>query len=297
MAGTTPIYGLPYPQSSDLVSAYPALGQDLAEDLDGILAAKLGTLSVNAQTGTTYTLTTSDPQKVVTVTNAAASTVTIPTNATAAIPVGSAIQVVNLSTGVNTTIAAAGGVTLNGGSPVLSPGSSVTLVKIGTDAWMIQGQGAPGLLLVASQTFSAASSVSVNNCFQSGNAGYVLILSAVNGSSTEQYLRLRASGTDSSSNYTMRIAYLQSAYGTGTLSSEVRLGDTGTEKSLIVVHLYDVAAAAPTSILATAQDSAATSMSITAGVHTASTAYDGFTFYPGTGTFTGAARVYAYRNA
>jgi hypothetical protein len=40
MAGTTPIYGLPYPQSSDLVSAYPALGQDLAEDLDGILAAK-----------------------------------------------------------------------------------------------------------------------------------------------------------------------------------------------------------------------------------------------------------------
>lgn len=40
MAGTTPIYGLPYPQSSDLVSAYPALGQDLATDLDGILAAK-----------------------------------------------------------------------------------------------------------------------------------------------------------------------------------------------------------------------------------------------------------------
>lgn len=40
MAGTTPIYGLPYPQSGDLVSAYPALGQDLAEDLDDILADK-----------------------------------------------------------------------------------------------------------------------------------------------------------------------------------------------------------------------------------------------------------------
>ena len=48
MAGTTPIYGLPYPQSSDLVSAYPALGQDLAEDLDGILAAKANYLRQTA---------------------------------------------------------------------------------------------------------------------------------------------------------------------------------------------------------------------------------------------------------
>ena len=48
MAGTTPIYGLPYPQSSDLVSAYPALGQDLAEDLDGILAAKADVSSIVA---------------------------------------------------------------------------------------------------------------------------------------------------------------------------------------------------------------------------------------------------------
>jgi hypothetical protein len=34
MAGSTPIYGLPYPQASDLVADYPALGEDLAEKLD-----------------------------------------------------------------------------------------------------------------------------------------------------------------------------------------------------------------------------------------------------------------------
>lgn len=34
MAGSTPIYGLPYPQPSDLVANYPALGEDLAETLD-----------------------------------------------------------------------------------------------------------------------------------------------------------------------------------------------------------------------------------------------------------------------
>ena len=64
MAGTTPIYGLPYPQSSDLVSAYPALGQDLAEDLDGILASKLDKAGgkvlqvVNATASTAVTTTT-----------------------------------------------------------------------------------------------------------------------------------------------------------------------------------------------------------------------------------------------
>lgn len=34
MAGSTPIYGIPYPQASDLVANYPALGEDLAEKVD-----------------------------------------------------------------------------------------------------------------------------------------------------------------------------------------------------------------------------------------------------------------------
>ncbi len=47
MAGSTPIYGFPYPESSDLVANYPALGQDLAEDIEGVIAAiPLGGLSI-----------------------------------------------------------------------------------------------------------------------------------------------------------------------------------------------------------------------------------------------------------
>jgi hypothetical protein len=38
MAGSTPIYGFPYPQPSDLVANYPALGQDLAEDVETVIA-------------------------------------------------------------------------------------------------------------------------------------------------------------------------------------------------------------------------------------------------------------------
>jgi hypothetical protein len=38
--GTTPIFGFPYPDPSDLVANYPALGQQLAEDVeDEIIAA------------------------------------------------------------------------------------------------------------------------------------------------------------------------------------------------------------------------------------------------------------------
>jgi hypothetical protein len=36
--GTTPIYSFPYPDPSDLVANYPALGQDLAEDVETVIA-------------------------------------------------------------------------------------------------------------------------------------------------------------------------------------------------------------------------------------------------------------------
>lgn len=45
MTGYTPIYNLPYPQASDLVSAYPGTGQDLAEEVETVLAAKVATPS------------------------------------------------------------------------------------------------------------------------------------------------------------------------------------------------------------------------------------------------------------
>jgi hypothetical protein len=44
MAGSTPIYGIPYPEATDLVADYPALGASLANTLDD----KLPTLSASA---------------------------------------------------------------------------------------------------------------------------------------------------------------------------------------------------------------------------------------------------------
>ena len=78
MAGTTPIYGFPYPESSDLVANYPALGQQLAEDVEDVLSAGFGKILQVVQGTTTTTVTTTsasyvDTNLTVTITPSAAT--------------------------------------------------------------------------------------------------------------------------------------------------------------------------------------------------------------------------------
>jgi hypothetical protein len=46
MPGTTPVYGFPYPEPTDLVADYPALGQQLAEDIEDVLPTLGGLIPV-----------------------------------------------------------------------------------------------------------------------------------------------------------------------------------------------------------------------------------------------------------
>lgn len=52
MPGTTPIYGFPYPEPTDLVADYPALGQDLAEDVETVIAGASGLKLITNQSFT-----------------------------------------------------------------------------------------------------------------------------------------------------------------------------------------------------------------------------------------------------
>ena len=294
--------GTYYAASSELVSSWPATSLDLANQLESRFAAKLGTLSVNAQTGTTYTLTTSDPQKVITMTNAAASSVTIPTNTTAAIAIGSAVEIVNLSTGVNTTISAAGGVTFNGGPVVLSPGSSVTVVKIGTNAWMAQGQGSPGLVHIASSTFSAVSSFSINNCFTSTYDNYRIVGEFTGNTALGLNGRLRLAGSDASgSNYdvndlTMGASTVVDTQTNNTTSVNVGAGNTG-RRSGFVLDVFSPAIAQETTFIGLRSyplDDIRGNVQF--ANHNLATAYDGITVFPNTGNVSGTIRIYGYRN-
>lgn len=99
-------------------------------------------ISINAQTGTTYTLVLGDAGKYVTMTNASANTLTIPTNASVAFPVGTAINVLMLGAGT-TTIAGDTGVTVNGVSAgsgdIQTQYQGVALLKTATDVWNVAG--------------------------------------------------------------------------------------------------------------------------------------------------------------
>ena len=103
----------------------------------------VNTLTVNAQTGTSYTLALTDAQnRAVTMSNASANTVTVPTNASVAFPVGSIVNIIQIGAGA-TTITGDTGVTVNGTSAgsaaIQTQYQGAVLLKTATDVWVVSG--------------------------------------------------------------------------------------------------------------------------------------------------------------
>jgi hypothetical protein len=96
-------------------------------------------LTLNAQTGTTYTLVLTDNGRLVTLSNAAAITLTVPTNASVAFATGAVINIQQIGAG-QVTVAGAAGVTINGtGTKTRAQWSAASLVKTATDTWTLIG--------------------------------------------------------------------------------------------------------------------------------------------------------------
>ena len=160
------------PTSSDLVTDLPAdfevfgqavdtaladlkggtTGQVLAKnsgtDMDFIwTAADDTTLEIEAQTGTTYTFALADqPNILVTASNAAAQTYSIPTNASVAFPIGCQINIIQIGAGQVTINAVTSGTTtvLSTGASAAAPKlraqySAATCIKVATDTWYVVG--------------------------------------------------------------------------------------------------------------------------------------------------------------
>lgn len=119
----------------------------LSRSAAGVLAVESKVLAfrdptVNAQTGTTYTLVIGDGGNIVTMSNGSAQTLTIPPNSSVAFPVGTILTVIMLGAGT-TSIQGGSGVTLNGvstGTGAISARySGAALLKIATDTWVLSG--------------------------------------------------------------------------------------------------------------------------------------------------------------
>jgi len=126
-----------------MASGLPAATGDIltASTVNGLV-----TYTLNDQTGTTYTPVLTDQYQVlITRSNASASTLTIPTNASVAFPVGTVITVLNKGAGAvvisavtpgTTTVLSAGA---TAASPSLAQYKSAALIKTATDAWYVVG--------------------------------------------------------------------------------------------------------------------------------------------------------------
>lgn len=114
-------------------------GDTLTANNMNILANSL--VAVTAQTGTAYNVGTADVGKLVTLSNAAAQTITIPANASVAFAIGDQVNFMNLSTGTATFVAAGTAVIRSAGSKLkLADQYAVcTVLKIDTDAWVMLG--------------------------------------------------------------------------------------------------------------------------------------------------------------
>ena len=163
----------------------------------------------------------------------------------------------------------------------------------------------PGLVHLHTEAFSAASAVIFDNVFSSEYENYALIVHAtIAASETDGYLRLRASGTDATgSNYGFfnqssgvnGVGYNQNSGGTTQLTAG-RLGSNGTGSLFVNIFRPQYAVRTTFQSQNVADGTTTAFIQSGGGLHSLSTAYDGFTFYPASSTMTGTIRIYGYRN-
>ena len=126
-----------------------ALGDDanFATTVTNALATKASKTELDAATllsfankTSSYTLALADSTNMVEVESSSATTVTIPTNASVAFPVGSSVDIFQKGTG-QVTIAGAAGVTVyyTPGLKLRAQYSAATAIKRSTDTWIVTG--------------------------------------------------------------------------------------------------------------------------------------------------------------
>lgn len=131
----------PYGRSLLELANQSALATPLAADPAFINGFAPRTASIIADTGTTYTPVLTDAGDIVTLSDAAATTLTLPRDSDVAFPVGTVITFVQIGAG-QVTATAGTGVTLRSPGPTnkfRAQWSSVSAMKIAADTWLIAG--------------------------------------------------------------------------------------------------------------------------------------------------------------
>ena len=159
-----------------------------------------------------------------------------------------------------------------------------------------------GLVHINTTTFSAVSSVSLNTVFTSTYANYRIICHLTSASAdTTLNVRLRVSAADNTTTNYAFGGYFQS-YGAGLTTeggtSQTLFQISGARNGANSFASFDMIAPelAQRTMYAGSGSDAANGRNYV-GTFNATTVFDGFSLFPGTGNITGTIRVYGYKNS
>ena len=297
MANPTTNFGWVMPTSTDLVTDLPADFNVFGQAVDTSMAdLKGGTtgqiLSKATSTDMDFTWITNDVGDITAVT------------AGTGISGGGTSGAVTITNSMQTTITTAGDVLYGTGSAAVArlgigTANQVLRVNSGATAPEWATVGSAGSTLITATTFTTSSAVNINNCFSASYVNYEVIVNFNASASVGTNMRFRVGGVDeSSANYNYQGLGVSSTTVTGsrfTAQTSERLGDTsGTAQSYQLINILNPFLTKPSFV------TMAHSIDATAAVELVqrygglnnSTSYDGFTFYPTSGTVTGTIYVY-----
>jgi hypothetical protein len=171
MANPTTYFGWVMPTATDLVTDLPAdfnvFGQGVDTSMQDLLGGTTGqvlskasntnmdftwiaqddmSLTINAQTGSSYTAVLADAtNSIVTMDNASANTFNIPTDASVNFDIGTVLNIYMKGAGVTTITATTPGTTTvvsagaTIGSPVLARYKTASAIKLAANSWTVIG--------------------------------------------------------------------------------------------------------------------------------------------------------------
>ena len=220
---------------------------------------------------------------------------------------------VTVTNSMATAITTAGDTLYGTGSGTFSRlgiGTAGQVLKVNSGAtapeWGAAG-GAAGLSLVLKSPFTTVSSHSVDNCFTSTYANYKILIkwTAQSADNVDMTIKLRASGSDTTTNYVSQRNY---SYDTTILTD---LNPAGTDEWVAGVADKDFPSATFTEIeIASPQVATNTSfhlrnfgytttpfLHLVGGTQNSSTQFDGFKVLANSGTMSGTVWVYGYQEA
>lgn len=158
----------------------------------------------------------------------------------------------------------------------------------------------PGLVHLHTETFSAVSSVSLDNVFSSTYDNYRIVTNVTTSANAQIRIRMRSSGTDLTSSYNWGSFSTASTTGYNQYlsQSEVDLFYVPTGQGSGVVDIFAPYLSLETRLVSDGVSNYLTAARVNVFARVSNTnSYDGFTLYPSNPSFTGTLRVYGYRNS